>query len=203
MTAAAKHLAALGIPSFESYRAHFMTHVDEGIDTPWEDMTDDQRTKYVASLRSKIPGIETGRLRQMSWDVSRRPFQRFKAPIAGTLILPKTMLPDSGYECVQVKAGQDLFNTVFSHYDARVDPATYGQVNYVTNDEFLTKKREYLGPRPHVAGIVLWDKEYHVEWWEPFLEKQWSLPGSWEVTAEYDKKHDWWFPASRDRQSRR
>ncbi|RDX45048.1 hypothetical protein OH76DRAFT_1026213, partial [Lentinus brumalis] len=94
--------------------------------------------------------------RKSAWELQKRPTRTYPAPFAGKLFLPLRYQDDDRKQSIKFAEGDDLNFLVYRFYDAKPDSGFQG-TNYVTEDGITSKRHEYLGPTPHVAGYQLED----------------------------------------------
>ncbi|GJJ10077.1 hypothetical protein Clacol_004303 [Clathrus columnatus] len=142
--------------------------------------------------------------RALSWPIDRAPLERSLASRylekkkKGKINLPKNFRSDLGNDVRTVWAHDDLNRVVYNWYAEVVSdvPRKIADhpkwINYVTNDGIQSKKHEYIGPAPRVAGYQLGnDGNIQVQFWDVFLQEAWAEKDEWKVEAVQDSRGKW------------
>ncbi|KAF8590765.1 hypothetical protein K439DRAFT_1328678 [Ramaria rubella] len=137
--------------------------------------------------------------RAFAWPLHRVPLEkRLAATYVGNrkakLILPRSYRCGEGEDTKFVRSDEDLNMIVHHWYEERVENTeskTRG-VNFVTKDGIISKKHEYLGPDPRVAGYEVGnDGNIRIRWWDGFLEDQWVGKEKWKVDVVCNDNGEW------------
>ncbi|TCD68698.1 hypothetical protein EIP91_009982 [Steccherinum ochraceum] len=129
----------------------------------------------------------------LAWEIQKHPFVAYPAPIAGTLHLSHHLRETNGLSKIQFREGDDLNAAVFAFYNTTTPP-DYPGYNYVTTDGLISKRNDYLGPAPYVAGyqFAFDSNDCYVEWWDAYLREKWTGTRRWEHEPYWDETvHGW------------
>ncbi|KAF7315417.1 hypothetical protein MIND_00056500 [Mycena indigotica] len=111
---------------------------------------------------------------EQPWAIDKYPLQKVPAPFSGSIVVPHCFRGVGGSSKVSVYAGDDLNRAIFDYY-AQECPESQIGTNYIDPEGLDSKRHEYLGPSPFVAGY-LFDarrKTVDVEFWDEFLKLHW------------------------------
>ncbi|KAF9240401.1 hypothetical protein BU15DRAFT_87636 [Melanogaster broomeanus] len=142
--------------------------------------------KYSDKERRDAVKKLTDTTRAMAWSVYRWPIQRRTCEYDTKIHLPRTYLSTKGEDVRPVRKGMDVNQLVHRHYmdifDVEKNP---GWVNYVHTDNVGSRRHEYIGPDPRVAGYFL------RLWWDAFLKEQWLDKDKWTLDATIGVTGKW------------
>ncbi|KAI6104155.1 hypothetical protein F5141DRAFT_1007296 [Pisolithus sp. B1] len=135
----------------------------------------------------------SGLVRAFAWSIHRPPTERRVSEYRTNIHLPRTYLATKGEDVKHVQCGTDINRFVHAHY--MESPAIEEEkewTNFVHEDEVVTRRHEYLGPDPRVAGYFF-DKsgEIHIRWWDSFLKDQWMDNNKWTLNVAMDPSGKW------------
>ncbi|EGO03267.1 hypothetical protein SERLA73DRAFT_129538 [Serpula lacrymans var. lacrymans S7.3] len=108
--------------------------------------------------------------------------------------LPRTYLARGGVDVRGISEGMDLNQFVFEHYMELKEGKADGvkAVNYVHADDVVSRRHEYLGPDPRIAGYFFDNYgEVHIRWWDGFLKDQWMDQQKWKLSVKVDGSGQW------------
>ncbi|KAK0444568.1 uncharacterized protein EV420DRAFT_1574567 [Desarmillaria tabescens] len=145
-------------------------------------------TKSPADLSKKKESLQklTDQRRAKAWEVHRWPLVKMVARKRTRIHLPASYMAKDGETTRIVYPGSDINQLVHIHYLKQWDGGGVA-ANFVHADGIDSKRNEYLGPDPRVAGY--WfddDDEIHVKWWDGFLKDQWMDSEKWSVEVVWD-----------------
>ena len=89
---------AASIADFEKERHHYLTQVEQPPLPPWNAFAEDEKAKYLAGHRHKVVTDEFSRLTVGGWALGKRPVVAYRAPVSGTLFLPRGMNGKEGFD---------------------------------------------------------------------------------------------------------
>ncbi|OBZ77904.1 hypothetical protein A0H81_02139 [Grifola frondosa] len=135
----------------------------------------------------------TDNRRVTAWQLHRWPLEKRIVNERTRIHLPRTYLSKDGSDVRAVYAGTDLNQFVHQHYLEEVQKnAGEGWANYVTAESVVSRRHEYLGPDPRVAGYFFdSDGEVHIKWWDAFLQDQWMDKQKWKFDVKLDEDGKW------------
>ncbi|KAF9802233.1 hypothetical protein IEO21_09921 [Rhodonia placenta] len=135
----------------------------------------------------------TATRRASAWQIHRWPLDKRVLLSRTRVHLPRTYLGRDGEDVRVVREGQDLNQFVHRHYFEELDEARKSEwINFVTPDGVVSRRHEYLGPDPRVAGYHLdVDGEVHIKWWDGFLQDQWMDRQKWRFEVKVDDEGKW------------
>ncbi|KAF8837810.1 hypothetical protein BDN67DRAFT_991598 [Paxillus ammoniavirescens] len=154
-------------------------------DTPKTLVSDKELKAAVKSL--------TDTARAMAWSVYRWPIGRRTCQYSTKIHLPRTYLSTNGEDIRPVREGIDINQFVHRHYMDIIDTEKNpGWINYVHTDDVVSRRHEYIGPDPRVAGYFFDGYgEIHVRWWDAFLKEQWMDKDKWTLDATIGSTGKW------------
>ncbi|KAH7882863.1 hypothetical protein F5I97DRAFT_1938799 [Phlebopus sp. FC_14] len=147
--------------------------------------------KEIAEAKKSLRDIT----RAMAWPVHRWPIDRHICEYNTRVHLPRTYLCQKGGEDVRVvRRGTDVNQFIHRHYLNLLEMHKGGEdwVNYVHADQVVSRRHEYLGPDPRVAGYFFDSEgEIHIKWWDAFLKDQWMDGDKWSLNVMKDATGKW------------
>ncbi|GBE87756.1 hypothetical protein SCP_1104330 [Sparassis crispa] len=152
--------------------------------------------------------------RAAAWPVHRWPLEKCAALERTRIHLPRTYRARGGLEVRAVHSGADLNVLVHRFYLEEVRGGEKGRrdgdkerdvisrldgvqlcergPNYVTADDVVPRRHEYLGPDPRVVGYFFDGAgEVHVRFWDAFLRDQWMDTQTWQFDVRMDEHGKW------------
>ncbi|KAH7905276.1 hypothetical protein BJ138DRAFT_1165080 [Hygrophoropsis aurantiaca] len=143
--------------------------------------------------RQKAVKAMTDIARAFAWSVHRWPMDKRIAEYNTKIHLPRTYLSRKGEDTRGVRKGADVNQIVHRHYMDLLDLEKHGDwVNYVHDDNVISRRHEYLGPDPRIAGYFFDDDgEIHIRWWDGFLKDQWMDNHKWTLNVEMNTSGQW------------
>ncbi|KAF7321912.1 hypothetical protein MKEN_00713400 [Mycena kentingensis (nom. inval.)] len=111
---------------------------------------------------------------EQPWAIDKYPLLRIPAPFSGSILVPHCFRGVGGNSKVSVYGGDDLNRAIFDYY-AQAAPEGQLGTNYIDPEGLDSKRHEYLGPSPFVAGYKYDSrrKTIEIEWWDEFLNLKW------------------------------
>ncbi|KAJ7072029.1 hypothetical protein C8F01DRAFT_1243119 [Mycena amicta] len=108
---------------------------------------------------------------EQPWAVDKYPIEKSLSPISGSILVPHLFRGVGGNSKISVYAGDDLNRAIFDYY---AQPAPEGQLgtNYIDPEGLHSKRHEYLGPSPFIAGYKFDSRRrsIEIEFWDEFLK---------------------------------
>ncbi|KII84521.1 hypothetical protein PLICRDRAFT_45868 [Plicaturopsis crispa FD-325 SS-3] len=131
--------------------------------------------------------------RASAWQVHRWPIDKRIANSRTRIHLPRTYLARIGVDIKPVREGVDLNQVVYRHYAEQAEEKAGEEwVNYVHADRVVSRRHEYLGPDPRVAGYFFdIDGDVHIQWYDGFLHDQWMDKQKWKLELTQDATGKW------------
>ncbi|KAL6308754.1 hypothetical protein BKA93DRAFT_724996 [Sparassis latifolia] len=127
--------------------------------------------------------------RAAAWPVHRWPLEKCAALERTRIHLPRTYRARGGLEVRAVHSGADLNVLVHRFY---LEELCERGPNYVTADDVVPRRHEYLGPDPRVVGYFFDGAgEVHVRFWDAFLRDQWMDTQTWQFDVRMDEHGKW------------
>ncbi|KJA29181.1 hypothetical protein HYPSUDRAFT_32557 [Hypholoma sublateritium FD-334 SS-4] len=118
----------------------------------------------------------------------------------GLLVRPNKFKESRGRSSItklRFKKGQNLYSVAYNYYSEGLSEPPPGP-NYISNDGIRSKRHEYLGPAPCVAGFLLTENDTEILlFWDAYLKVAWAHQNTWRIEAEFDEKVEAWFPIIR------
>ncbi|PBK94836.1 hypothetical protein ARMGADRAFT_1011715 [Armillaria gallica] len=128
----------------------------------------------------------TDQRRAKAWEVHRWPLVKMVASKRTRIHLPASYMAKDGETTRIIYPGSDINQLVHIHYLESWDGGGVA-ANFVHADGIDSKRNEYLGPDPRVAGYWLDDDgEIHVKWWDGFLKDQWIDNEKWSIEVVWN-----------------
>ncbi|KAF9218849.1 hypothetical protein BS17DRAFT_478569 [Gyrodon lividus] len=149
--------------------------------------------KFSEKERKAAVKTLTDTMRAMAWSVYRWPIGRRICEYNTKIHLPRTYLSTHGEDVRPVHQGVDINQLVHRHYMDTFDAEKHpGWINYVHTDDVASRRHEYIGPDPRVAGYFFDGYgEIHVRWWDAFLKEQWMNKDKWSLDATMGATGKW------------
>ncbi|RDX46610.1 hypothetical protein OH76DRAFT_1406688 [Lentinus brumalis] len=152
--------------------------------------------------------------RAIAWPIGKWPVEKRVVYTRARVYLPRTYLARYGSDVRAVYPGTDLNQFIHRHYceevgkdgrrieegkDEKVAPEAKEKEkdrtpwpNYVAAEGILARRNEFLGPDPRVVGyFVDADGDYHIRWYDTFLQDQWMDNRKWKFDVRQDEHGHW------------
>ncbi|KAG5733146.1 hypothetical protein E4T56_gene13595, partial [Termitomyces sp. T112] len=125
--------------------------------------------------------------RALAWELARWPLTKHVHWDRGRIHLPRSYLSRDGEDTCNVYPGTDLNQLVHQYYLEEIDTKISDWINYVHMDKVVSKRHEYLGPNPRVAGYFIdVDGDIYIKWWDSYLSDQWMGMQKWKVEISWN-----------------
>ncbi|RPD79250.1 hypothetical protein L226DRAFT_480067 [Lentinus tigrinus ALCF2SS1-7] len=137
--------------------------------------------------------------RAIAWPIGKWPVEKRVVYTRTRVHLPRTYLARHGSDVRAVWPGTDLNQFIHRHYcEEEKDPADGKDKdkapwpNYVAAEGILGRRHEFLGPDPRVVGYFMdADGDYHIRWYDTFLQDQWMDNHKWKYDVRQDEHGHW------------
>ncbi|TFK86116.1 hypothetical protein K466DRAFT_587505 [Polyporus arcularius HHB13444] len=152
--------------------------------------------------------------RAIAWPIGKWPVEKRVVYTRARVYLPRTYLARYGSDVRAVYPGTDLNQFIHRHYceevgkdGRRIEEGKDEKIaaeakekekdrtpwpNYVAAEGILARRNEFLGPDPRVVGyFVDADGDYHIRWYDTFLQDQWMDNRKWKFDVRQDEHGHW------------
>ncbi|KAI0708119.1 hypothetical protein C8T65DRAFT_576390 [Cerioporus squamosus] len=131
--------------------------------------------------------------RAIAWPIGKWPVEKRVVYTRTRVYLPRTYLARYGSDIRAVYPGTDLNQFIHRHYcEEEKEKDRTPWPNYVAAEGILARRNEFLGPDPRVVGyFVDADGDYHIRWYDTFLQDQWMDNRKWKFDVRQDEHGHW------------